>query len=136
MFLSQLLLLFNFCHACKTENPIVEAKTVGSNVIIKTTCHNPKCPEETKTWQSQPPMPGYQKTRAGNFLLCMAVLLSGGSFTKLRQTFLNMGIGCVSHSTYFHYQRVSMNKPFYKNEKKVFIVAGFLNHVHSEIYFN
>lgn len=106
MFLSQLLLLFNFCHCCKADNPLVEAKGVGTEAVVTTTCNNPKCPQKTTIWHSQPRMPG-RKTPAGNFLLCMAVLLGGGSYTKLRQIFLHMGLGCISHNTYFHYQRVS-----------------------------
>ena len=50
-------------------------------------------------------MPG-TKISAGNFLVCMATLLSGGSFSKVRQMFLHMGLGCVSLSTYFRHQKV------------------------------
>jgi hypothetical protein len=69
-------------------------------------CHNPNCPQKTTTWYSQPLTPGRTKARAGNFPLCMAVLLGGGSFTKIRQIFAHMGLGCVSHTTYFRYQKV------------------------------
>ena len=106
VFLSQLLLLFNFCHCCKADNPLVEVKSVGTEAVVTSTCNNPKCTQKTTIWHSQPRMPGH-KTPAGNFLLCMAVLLGGGSYTKLRQIFLHMGLGCISHNTYFHYQRVS-----------------------------
>ena len=36
VFLSQLLLLFQFCHVCNTENPEPEAKQVGTEAIITT----------------------------------------------------------------------------------------------------
>ncbi|CAB4026779.1 PREDICTED: uncharacterized protein LOC107331715 isoform X3 [Paramuricea clavata] len=117
VFLSQLLLLFNFCHCCKTDNPLVEAKGVGTEAVVTTTCNNPKCPQKTTIWHSQPRMPG-RKTPAGNFLLCMAVLLGGGSYTKLRQIFLHMGLGCISHNTYFHYQRTVLFPTIYLHWKK------------------
>ncbi|CAB4018454.1 Hypothetical predicted protein, partial [Paramuricea clavata] len=72
VFLSQLLLLFNFCHCCKADNPLVEAK----------------------------------------------VLLGGGSYTKLWQIFLHMGLGCISHNTYFHYQRTVNFQPSIYTGKK------------------
>jgi len=43
---------------------------------------------------------------AANFLLCMAILLAGGSASKVFQTFSHMGLGCVSLNTFFKYQRV------------------------------
>ena len=93
MFLSQVLLLFQFCHSCKADNPLVETKVVGSNGIVTTKCNNPKCTQKIKTWHTQPLMPGRKKVRAGNFLICMSTLLAGGSFTKVRQIFLLMGLG-------------------------------------------
>ncbi len=106
-FLSQLLLLFQFCHSCKVDNPLVETKAVGSDGVVTVTCNNPKCTQKILTWHTQPLMPGRKKARAGNFMMCMSTLLGGGSFTKVRQMCLHMGLGCVLHSTYFHYQRVS-----------------------------
>ena len=37
----------------------------------------------------------------------MAVLFTGGSFTKVRQMFLHMSLACVSLNTFFKHQRVS-----------------------------
>ena len=51
-------------------------------------------------------MPG-TKILAGNFLISMAVLFAGGSFTKVRQIFLHMGLVCISLSTSFRHQEVS-----------------------------
>ena len=99
--------LFRFCHSYKADNPLVETKVVGSNGIVTTKCNNPKCTQKITTWHTQPLMPGRKKDCAGNFLMHMSTLLGGSSFTKVRQIFLHMGLGCVSHSTYFHYQRVS-----------------------------
>lgn len=106
VFLSQLLLLFQFCHVCKTENPELEAKQAGTEAVITTSCSNPKCPKQVNTWHSQPSMPNSQ-IPAGNFLLCMAVLLAGSSATKVFQVFKHMDLCCISLNTFFKYQRVS-----------------------------
>ncbi|KAJ7385936.1 hypothetical protein OS493_012264 [Desmophyllum pertusum] len=82
VFFSQLLLLFNFCHVCKDDNPLVEAKEVGTEAVVKTTCGT--CKKES-IWHSQPTMPA--GIPAGKFLLCMAILLAGGSASKVLQIF-------------------------------------------------
>ena len=79
VFLLQLLLLFQFCRLCKADNPLVEKKVVGSNGIVSTKCNNPKCTQKIKMWHTQPLMPERKKACAGNFLMCMATLLGGGS---------------------------------------------------------
>jgi hypothetical protein len=103
-FLSQLLLLFQFCHFCKTDNPEVEVTESGTNVTVKTRCPNEKCNKEF-TWHSQPFLPG-SLIHAGNFLLPLAVVLAGGSATKMVNTFGHMGIRCISLKTFFKHQRV------------------------------
>lgn len=107
VFLSQLLLLFKFCVTCKQDDPMVETKQVGTDVMVTTTCKNPKCPRPTHVWNSQPIMPG-TAMRAGNFLLCMAILLAGGSASKVFQTFAHMGLGCLSLNSFFKHQRVGV----------------------------
>ena len=72
---------------------------------IRTTCSNPGCRKEF-TWTSQPLMPG-TKLPAGNFLICMATLFAGGSFTKMKTIFQHMGLACVSLNTFFKHQRVT-----------------------------
>ena len=104
VFLSKLLLLFKFCHICKADNPLVEAHRVGTEAVVKTTCST--CKKENM-WHSQPTMPE-SSIPAGNSLLCMAILLAGGSASKVLQIFSHMGLGCVSLSTFFKYQRVSI----------------------------
>ncbi|CAH3028658.1 unnamed protein product [Porites evermanni] len=47
-------------------------------------------------------------TAAGNFMLCIAVLLAGGSATKVFRIFSHMGLSCVSLNTLFKFQRVSL----------------------------
>ena len=113
-FESTLLLLFRCCTICKADNPLVQARENGTEVIIKTTCIDQKCQKE-QTWYSQPFLPN-SKIPAGNFLLCMSTLLSGGSATKLFQVFRHMGLGCVSINTFFKYQRASLvSFVFYDN---------------------
>ena len=105
VFLSQLLVLFKFCHVCKADNPLIEAGGIGTEAVIKATCSNPACSKE-KTWYSQPLIPG-TRMPAGNFLLCLSILLVGGSATKVFQMFSHMGLGHVSLNTFFKCQRVS-----------------------------
>lgn len=87
------------------QRPLVETSEVGTEVVIKTTCSNPSCRKQN-TWYSQPLIPG-TGIPAGNFLLCLSILLSGGSATKVFTMFSHMGLGCISLNTFFHYERVS-----------------------------
>ena len=109
VFLLQLLLLFGFCHSCKADNPMVDVDQVGTEAVVTSTCSNPKCPNPKTTWHNQPTMPG-TKLPAGNFLLCMAILLAGASASKVFTVFSHMGLGCISLNTFFKYQRVSSHK--------------------------
>ena len=105
VFSSQLLVLFNFCHICKADIPSVGARQMRTKAIVTSTCCNPKCPKPVNNWHSQPKMPD-SGIAAGNFLLCMAILLAGGSASKVFQIFAHMGLGCVSLNTSFKCQRV------------------------------
>lgn len=105
VFLSQLLLLFKFCHYCKTDNPLVEARKAGTAVVITTNCPNPKCGRQQDVWRSQPLMPG-SRVNAGDFLLCFSILVSGGSPSKVIHLFQQMGLSGISLTTYFEHQRV------------------------------
>jgi len=105
VFLSQLLLLFQFCNFCKSGNPLIETRQVGTMVEVTTTCSNPKCRRDY-TWKSQPNFPG-TRIAAGNLLLCFAILLAGGSASKVFQLFRHMGLSCISLTTFFHHQQVS-----------------------------
>ena len=115
LFLSKLLLLFQFCHVCRTgKKPEMTAEQTGTAIVIKTVCTNSSCRKEF-IWSCQPFMPG-TKILAGNFLISMAVLFAGGSFTKVRQIFLHKGLACISLSTFFRHQRVSNH--IVKDKKK------------------
>lgn len=106
VFLSQLLLLFKFCHSCKADNPLVETSQVGTMAVITSTCTNKQCNRRDTVWKSQPNMPG-TKIPAGNFLLCLSILLSGSSASKVLQMFQHMGVACFSLKTFFKHQHVS-----------------------------
>ena len=106
VFFSKLLLLFQFCRACKADKPLIESREVGTMAVVTTRCQNPKCPEKEKVRYSQPYMPG-TKIPAGNFLLSFAILLAGSSVSKVIQIFNHMGLACISLSTFFQHQRVS-----------------------------
>ena len=110
VFLSQLLLLFGFCHSCKHDNPMVDVHQVGTEAVVTTNCSNLKCPKPRHVWHSQPMIPG-TKLPAGNLLLCMAILLAGGSASKVLTIFSHMGLGCISLNTFFKYQRVGKFNP-------------------------
>jgi len=84
---------------------MVEASAFGTEAVVKATCH--VCKKE-----NQPTMPG-SEIPAGNFLLCMAILVAGGSASKVLQIFSHMGLGCVSLNTFFKYQRVSIGHTFF-----------------------
>ena len=98
----------------------MEASEVGTEAVVKTTCS--ECKKES-TWHSQPTMPGCG-IPAGDFLLCMAILVAGGSASKVLQVFSHMGLGCVSLNTFFKYQRVSLRHTYLFFTCKVF---SFIN---------
>lgn len=62
-------------------------------------------------------MPG-TKIPAGNFLLCFAILLAGGSASKVIQIFNHMGLACISLSTFFRHQRDKLCPAIYLHWKK------------------
>ena len=104
VFLSQLMLLFQFCPSCKSANPLVETSQHG---IVYTHCAgNPNCKQSDSVWRSQPNMEG-TKIAAGNFLLSFATLVAGASISKVQRVLRHMGVACISLSTFFRHQKVS-----------------------------
>ena len=106
VFFTQLLKLFKFCHVCKFDNPLVEVQENGTIAEVTTTCANPKCGKTTK-WFSQPYMTGTM-IPTGNFLLSFPILVGVTSDTKVLRVFRHMGLKCISLSTYFKHERVSV----------------------------
>ncbi len=107
VFLTQLLALFKFCPACKADNPLVELETVGTMAKIKLTCASERCHQRDNIWHSQPYWEN-TKIPAGNILLSFAILLSGGTATKMLQMLKIMGVSCTTLTTFFRHQRVCM----------------------------
>ena len=106
VFLSKLLLLFQFCHVCRSgKKPEMTAEQTGTAIVIKAVCTNSSCRKEF-IWSSQPFIP-HNKMLTGNFLISIAMLFAGISFTKIRQVCLHMGVACMSLSTLLRHQQVS-----------------------------
>ncbi|XP_046862780.1 uncharacterized protein LOC124456358 [Xenia sp. Carnegie-2017] len=97
------MLLFKFCHVCKADNPLVEMVTDGTLVVVKTTCGNPACDKRNNIWKSQPLLPN-TKVNAGDFLLSFAILVSGGSSTKVINMFRHMGLATISNESFYRHQ--------------------------------
>lgn len=108
VFVSQLMLLFQFCPACKSDNILVEMSQCGTMVVMYLDCGNPTCIQKQSVWYSQPYMEE-TKIPAGNFLLSMAILVAGGSASKVLKVFSHMGMACISLATFFKHQRVYAN---------------------------
>ena len=69
VFLSKLLLLFQFCHLCFFSKPKLSVSQTGTLLTVESFCRN--C-SQTKVWKSQLDLLG--KFPAGNLLLSFAVL--------------------------------------------------------------
>lgn len=100
VFLSKLLLLFQFCHSCFFSQPKISVKQTGTMLTVKTDCSN--C-GQTKIWTSQPDLLG--KFPAGNLLLSFAVLCAGASIRKVLLVFRHMGVLAYHEPTYYYHQR-------------------------------
>ena len=100
VFLSKLLLLFQYCHICFTPKPEVMSSQTGTLLTIETKCS--KC-KEIFIWESQPFLLG--KFPAGNLLLSFAVLCAGASIKKVLLVFRHMGILVYNEPTYYYHQR-------------------------------
>ncbi|CAH3027315.1 unnamed protein product [Porites evermanni] len=90
VFLSKLLLLFQYCHYCLTPNPETVCTQTGTLLTIKAKCSS--C-QEIFTWESQPFLTG--KFPAGNLLLRFATLCAGASIKKMLTVFRHKGVTCL-----------------------------------------
>lgn len=100
VFLSKLLLLFQFCHLCFSPKPKVTVKQTGTMLTVQSMCSD--C-GGTSTWRSQPDLLG--KFPAGNLLLSLATLCAGASIRKVLLVFKHMGILVYHEPTYYYHQR-------------------------------
>lgn len=118
VFLSKLLLLFQYCHICLTPNPEVTSSQTGTLPTIETKCN--KC-KEIFTWKSQPFL--LWKFPAGNLPLSFAVLCAGASIKKVLLVFHHMGILMYNEPTYYYHQRhlllPTVISFLRKNQKKI-----------------
>ena len=108
VFLSQLLLLFQFCRTCKSDQVLVETHENGTMVTVEVHCGNPGCREKEFVWQSQPKIDGL-RTGAGNLLLSFAILMAGASASKVLRVLSHMGVACFFVRQFFRHQKVSNN---------------------------
>lgn len=100
VFLSKLLLLFQYCHLCMAPSPEVSPSQTGTLLTIETKCSACK---GIFTWKSQPFLLG--KFPAGNLLLSFAVLCAGASIKKVLTVFQHMGVLVYNEPTYYYHQR-------------------------------
>ena len=100
VFLSKLMLLFQFCHLCLYPKPSVAVTQTGTMLTITSECSNCK---EFYTWKSQPDLLG--RFPAGNLLLSFAVLCAGASIRKVLLVFRHMGMLAYHEPAYYYHQR-------------------------------
>ena len=100
VFLSKLLLLFQYCHLCMAPSPEVSPSQTGTLLTIETKCSACK---GIFTWKSQPFL--LRKFPAGNLLLSFAVLCAGASIKKVLTVFQHMGVLVYNEPTHYYHQR-------------------------------
>ncbi|KAK3739212.1 hypothetical protein QZH41_018866 [Actinostola sp. cb2023] len=100
VFLSKLLLLFQFCHLCLSPNPNISVTQSGTLISIDAMCK--KC-GRTNNWKSQPLLLG--KFPAGNLLLSFAILCAGASAKKVMLVLKHMGVLVYNESTFYYHQK-------------------------------
>jgi len=100
VFLSKLMLLFQYCHLCLAPAPVISVSQYGTLLNIDATCQ--KC-KQTYTWKSQPFL--LNKFPAGNLLLSYAMLCAGSSVKKVLLVFQHMNLLVYHEATYYYHQR-------------------------------
>ena len=101
VFYSHLLALFSlYCFNCKEDNPSVKMKCNGTMVTVYQDCKN--CGPKGFPWRSQPLVLG--KYPAGNILLSFAILVAGGSVSKVLLVCRHMGLAVFSVPTFLKNQ--------------------------------
>lgn len=100
VFLSKLMLLFQFCHLCRSPNPDVTTSQSGTMISVQTKCK--EC-QQSSSWSSQPMLLG--KFPAGNLLLSFAILCAGASVKKVLLVLKHINILVYNESTYYYHQK-------------------------------
>lgn len=100
VFYTMLMTLFSkFCFNCKSDLPSVSMKVHGTMATVDQEC---KICGNSYKWHSQPLVLG--RYPAGNILLSFAVLMAGGSISKVLLIFKHMGLSVYSARTFFRHQ--------------------------------
>jgi len=99
VFLSKLLILFQFCRYCLWPKPSISINQSGSCISVKAKCE--KC-NQTFSWESQPFLLG--RYPAGNLLLSFSILCAGASIKKLLMVFQHMNVLVYHESSYYYHQ--------------------------------
>ena len=107
VFLSQLMLLFQFCRSCGSKDTLVDTGQQGTMLTVEVHCGNHDCKEKEFIWHSQPRIAD-TGIAAGNFILSFAILLAGASATKVFRVFSHMGLMCQSLRQFYRHQKVSV----------------------------
>ncbi|XP_068712766.1 uncharacterized protein [Montipora foliosa] len=100
IFLSKLVLLFQFCHLCFAPKPNLKLSQSGTFISVTAKCE--KCCR-TFSWESQPKL--LAKFPAGNLLLSFAVLCAEASIKKILVVFKHMNLLVYHGSCYYYHQR-------------------------------
>ncbi|XP_068759957.1 uncharacterized protein [Montipora capricornis] len=100
VFLSKLLLLFQYCHLCLARHPHLSVTQTGTMLSIVSKCSS--C-DGTYIWKSQPYLLG--KFPAGNILLSFAIICAGATVGKVLLVFRHMELLCYNECTYYYHQR-------------------------------
>ena len=100
VFLSKLMLLFQYCRYCFSSCPKVSVSQNGTSLSIVSKCD--RC-GETFNWTSQPML--LNKFQAGNLLLSFAMLTAGASVRKTLLIFRHMNLLAYNECTYYYHQK-------------------------------
>ncbi|CAB4006694.1 RNA-directed DNA polymerase from transposon BS, partial [Paramuricea clavata] len=88
-----------FCFNCKSENPKVQVKHIGSMATVVQACS--KCLMENFTWRSQPMVMG--RYAAGN-MTSFGILMSGINISQAMLMFRHMNLATICVRTYHIHQ--------------------------------
>lgn len=100
VFLSKLLVLFQFCFVCHEPKPMIETKQCGTMVTVTSKCK--KC-MATYIWESQPRILG--KFPAVNLLLSFGILTAGASVRKVMLALSHINVLIYNETTYYYHQK-------------------------------
>lgn len=94
------------CRFCSLHCSSISRWVVGCIVVIKCLCEM----GHTFVWASSPTIcnAGNSEMFKNNLVFAASILLSGNNFYKIQQLCKISSISCISPTTYFLYQRLTM----------------------------